>query len=471
LPPLKYEAELPESVREAMYQRNTGDLDELVKRRVIRVGVTYNRTHYFVDNGVQRGATYEFVKLFEDRLNTGLKTGNLRIHVVCIPLPRNQLLSALNEGRVDIVEGQLTITPERQAIVDFAPPTRTVNEIVVTARGVPAVAAAEDLSGREVFVRKSSSYYESLVALNKRLEASGRPKVLILEAPENLEDDDLLEMVNAALIPTIVVDDYLALFWKQILPGLTVNTHAVLRAGGQLAAAFRKNSPAMAGTLAAFTKKWGPGTTFYNVVHKRYLQSTRFAKSATEDAERRKFESLLAFFRQYGKDYDLDYLLMAAQGYQESRLDHSAKSQVGAIGVMQVMPQTGADLRVGDIHQLEPNIHAGVKYIRLLIDDYFKDEPMDQLNKVLFAFASYNAGPGRIRQLRREAARRGLDPNVWFGNVEQVVSARVGRETVDYVSIFKYYIAYRLVIQEDERRQAIRAELASARVKVPDKRE
>jgi membrane-bound lytic murein transglycosylase MltF len=228
----------------------------------------------------------------------------------------------------------------------------------------------------------------------------------------------------------------------------------------------------MAGTLAAFTKKWGPGTTFYNVVHKRYLQSTRFAKSATEDAERRKFESLLAFFRQYGKDYDLDYLLMAAQGYQESRLDHSAKSQVGAIGVMQVMPQTGADLRVGDIHQLEPNIHAGVKYIRLLIDDYFKDEPMDQLNKVLFAFASYNAGPGRIRQLRREAARRGLDPNVWFGNVEQVVSARVGRETVDYVSnIFKYYIAYRLVIQEDERRQAIRAELANARVKVPDKRE
>jgi membrane-bound lytic murein transglycosylase MltF len=181
---------------------------------------------------------------------------------------------------------------------------------------------------------------------------------------------------------------------------------------------------------------------------------------------------LLAFFRQYGKDYELDYLLMAAQGYQESRLDHSAKSQVGAIGVMQVMPQTGADLRVGDIHQLEPNIHAGVKYIRLLIDDYFKDEPMDQLNKVLFAFASYNAGPGRIRQLRREAARRGLDPNVWFGNVEQVVSARVGRETVDYVSnIFKYYIAYRLVIQEDERRQAIRAELASARVKVPDKRE
>ena len=117
-------------------------------------------------------------------------------------------------------------------------------------------------------------------------------------------------------------------------------------------------------------------------------------------------------------------------------------------------------MKVGDIHQTEPNIHAGVKYIRVLIDKYLADEPMDDVNRILFAFASYNAGPGRIRQLRREAARRGLDPNVWFGNVEQVVSARVGRETVDYVSnIFKYYVAYRLVIQEEERREAIRSRL------------
>jgi membrane-bound lytic murein transglycosylase MltF len=380
---------------------------------------------------------------------------------VCIPLPRNLLLTALNEGRIDIAEGQLTITPERQAILDFGPSTRTVNEIVVTSRGTPPVSTAEDLSGREVFVRKSSSYYESLLALNNRLESSGRPKALILEAPESLEDDDIVEMVNAGLVDTVVVDDYLALFWKQILPNLTVNVQAVLRSGGRLAAAFRKNSPVMARTIAAFTEKWGPGTAFYNMIRKRYLQSTRFAKSATEEAERRKFESLLTFFRRYARQYDLDYLLMAAQGYQESRLDQNAKSHVGAIGVMQVMPQTGAELKVGDIHQVEPNIHAGVKYIRRLISDFLADEPMDELNRVLFAFASYNAGPGRIRQMRREASRRGLDPNVWFGNVDQVVSARVGREPVDYVSnIFKYYIAYRLITQEEERRDAIRAELA-----------
>ena len=145
---------------------------------------------------------------------------------------------------------------------------------------------------------------------------------------------------------------------------------------------------------------------------------------------------------------------MAAQGYQESGLDQNVKSRVGAVGVMQVMPATGRELGVGDIRQLEPNIHAGVKYIRFMIDQYFKDEPMDQLNKGLFAFASYNAGPARIRQLRKEAEKRGLDPNVWFGNVEQIASERIGRETVTYVSnIYKYYIAYRLVAEERARRE------------------
>jgi membrane-bound lytic murein transglycosylase MltF len=115
---------------------------------------------------------------------------------------------------------------------------------------------------------------------------------------------------------------------------------------------------------------------------------------------------------------------------------------------------------VGDVTEVEPNIHAGVKYMRFIREEYFKDEPMDELNKALFAFASYNAGPGRIRQLRREAARRGLNPNVWFGNVEQVASERIGRETVTYVSnIYKYYLAYRLIEEETARRNAAKAAL------------
>ena len=151
---------------------------------------------------------------------------------------------------------------------------------------------------------------------------------------------------------------------------------------------------------------------------------------------------------------------MAAQGYQESTLDQTVKSPVGAIGLMQVMPPTGKELNVGDISQIDPNIHAGVKYMRFMMDQYFKDEPMDELNKSLMTFAAYNAGPGRLRQLRRETKERGLDPNRWFNNVERVASERIGRETVTYVSnIYKYDITYKLVADQRDRREAAKADI------------
>jgi len=467
LPPPKFETELPDEVRTALERTFTGDLDEMVKRRLIRAGVTFNRTHYFVDKGVQRGALYEYGKLFEDELNKKLKTGNLKIHVFFVPLPRDLLLKALTEGKVDLVMAQVTVRPELQKLVDFTNPTRTnVNEIVVTGPGAPAIATVDDLAGQEVFVRRNSAYHQSLLALNERLKAAGKPPVAVQEVPPNLEDDDVLEMVNAGLIKITVVDDYLAEFWRKVFTNLTVHDAVALRTGGTLAVGIRKNSPKLAGELNAFIARYGVGTAFGNMMEKRYLDSTKFAKNATSETERRKLQALVALFRKYSDQYGLDYLLMAAQGYQESALNQNAKSQVGAIGVMQVMPATGQDLKVGDIQQIEPNIHAGVKYIRFMMDQYFKDEPMDRLNKGLFTFASYNAGPGRIRQLRREAAKRGLDPNVWFGNVEQIASERIGRETVTYVSnIYKYYVAYRLVMEERQRREAAKSALKPAATK------
>jgi len=368
------------------------------------------------------------------------------------------------DGKVDLVIAQLTVTPERQQLVDFTNPTRkNVDEVVVTGPGAPAIASVDDLAGQEVFVRKSSSYYQSLLALNERLKAAGRPPVAVQAAPENLEDEDLLEMVNAGLIKITVVDNYLAGFWKQVLPNLTVHDSVAVRTGGNLAVAIRKDSPQLAAGLNAIIDEHGLGSAFGNTMEKRYLQSTKFVKDATSEAERSKFLAMVELFKKYSDQYDLDYLLMAAQGFQESGLDQGVKSPVGAIGVMQVMPATGQELDVGDVRQLEPNIHAGAKYIRFIVDQYFKDEPMTPLDKGLFAFASYNAGPGRIRQLRREAEQRGLDPNVWFGNVEQIASERIGRETVTYVSnIYKYYVAYRLVFEEKQRREAAKQAIGSA---------
>jgi membrane-bound lytic murein transglycosylase MltF len=270
-----------------------------------------------------------------------------------------------------------------------------------------------------------------------------------------LEDDDILEMVNAGLAPITIVDDYLAEFWKQVFTGLTVHKDVAVRSDGRLAVAFRKESPRLRDEVNSWFKKHGKGDGFRNTIERRYLQNLKYVKNAAADAERQKLVAVAALFKKYGAQYNVDYLLMAAQGYQESTLDQNVKSPVGAIGVMQVMPPTGKELNVGDITEIEANIHAGVKYMRFMMDRYFKDDAMDPLNKSLMTFASYNAGPGRVRQLRREAEKRGLDPNVWFNNVERIASERIGRETVTYVSnIYKYYVAYKLVTEQLERREA-----------------
>jgi membrane-bound lytic murein transglycosylase MltF len=435
----------------------TGDLDGMIARRLIRVATTYNKTHYFIDKGVQRGCVYEAFTLLENQINATLKPKQGRVSVVFIPMSRDELLKAVVEGRADMAAAALTITPERQKIVDFTPPTMiNISEVVVTGPQSPAIARVEDLAGQGVFVRKSSSFYESLTALNQRLKAAGKPEAVLKPAPEALETEDLLEMVNAGLVKITIADSHIAAFWKQILPNLVVHDDVAIRTGGSLGVAMRKNSPRLMAAAEAWGKKYGPRTMFGNMMVRRYLQSTAFAKSATSEAEMRRFQATIEIFRKYGDQYKMDWLLMAAQGFQESGLDHTRKSQVGAIGVMQVMPATGKELQVGDIAQIDPNIHAGVKYIRFMIDTYFANEPMDDLNKGLFAFASYNAGPGRIRQLRREAAQRGLNPNLWFNNVERVAAERIGRETVQYVSnIYKYYVAYRLALDElAERRKS-----------------
>ena len=452
---------LPEAVRLVMDKPFTGDFDALVKRRAIRVGVTFNRTHYFIDKGQERGLAYESLKAFETDLNTELKTGNLKVHVIMVPMTREQLYPALASGKVDMVAAMVTVTPERERLVAFSQPTRTnVSEVVVTGPGAPPIATVDDLAGQEVFVRKGSVYNESLDRLNEQLKARGKPAVIIDEAPGVLEDDDILEMVNAGLAPITVVDDYLADFWSKVFTDIKVHGDVSLRSGGNLAIAFRKENPKLRAAVDGWLRKHGKGDAFRNVVERRYLDSVKYAKNAAAESERRKLRAVLDLFKKYGKQYDVDYLLMVAQGYQESTLDQNVKSPVGAIGVMQIMPPTGKELKVGDITKIEPNIHAGVKYMRFMEDQYFKDEPMDNLNKMLMTFAAYNCGPGRLRQLRRETEKRGLDPNLWFGNVERVASERIGRETVTYVSnIYKYYIAYKLWADQEERRSAAKAEV------------
>ncbi len=428
-----------------------GDLGAMEKRRIIRALVPPSKTFYYVEQGRPRGISYDVFKAFEDDLNRQLKTKTLKVTVVFLPVARDEIIQQLNDGRGDVAFADMVATPEREKVVAFSTPLFSgIQEVVVTGPGTEPVASAEALSGKKVYVRPSSSYHEHLVALNARLAAAGKPPVTIVGLPEELEAEDVLEMVNAGLIPITVVDRYKALMWRRVFTSIRFDNAAIVHDGGDNGFMLRKDTPELKAALDRFVATHKQGTAFGNTVVNRYVRDPKFVKNALGDDEQRRFGQVIQLFRKYGAQYDMDYLLMVAQGFQESQLDQGGKSHVGAIGVMQIMPQTGKDLGVGDIHVTENNVNGGIKYMRWMIDHYYATEPMTPLNKALFAFASYNAGPARIASLRREAAKRGLDPNRWFNNVELVAADKIGPETVTYVSnIYKYYTAYQLLMQQD----------------------
>ena len=282
----------------------TGDFDEMVKRRSIRAGVVFNRTHYFIDKGQERGLAFESLKNFETELNGRLKTGNLKVHVVMVPMTRDQLYPALSSGKVDLVAAMVTVTPEREKLVAFSTPTRTnVSQVVVTGPGAPPIATLDDLAGQEVFVRKGSIYAESLAGLNAQLKKRGKPEVVIADAPEVLEDEDVLEMVNAGLAPITVVDDYMAEFWSTVFTSLTVHKDVAVRSGGSLAVAFRRENPKLREAVNAWLAKHGEGDAFRNVIERRYLQSVKYAKNAAADTERKKLQAVVGLFKKYGTQY------------------------------------------------------------------------------------------------------------------------------------------------------------------------
>ena len=328
---------------------------------------------------------------------------------------------------------------------------------MVTGPGAPKISSLDELSGKEVFVRKTSAYWEHLQNVNERLQKDKKDPIKITAVPDDLADEDILEMVNAGLLPATVVNEWTAKLWTELLPKIQVHSDIVIGPGVAFAWAVRKNSPQLLATINDFLKTHRQGTQFGNQIVNKYVTSAYMLKQATSPESMKRFNQTVQIFRKYSDKYGEDHLMMVAEGYQESGLNQQARSKVGAIGVMQLMPATGKEMNVGDITKMEANIHAGIKYFNATKNRLYANEPMDNVNKDLFTFAAYNCGPARVNQLRAEAPQKGLDPNVWFDNVEFIAAGRVGRETVNYVSNnYKYYVAYKLIAVQEE--QHLRAE-------------
>jgi membrane-bound lytic murein transglycosylase MltF/predicted small lipoprotein YifL len=439
------------------FGRRTGDLDEMVKSRNIRALVLINPIGFFYDKGQPRGVMYEALEEFQKFANQKLKTGKLNVKVTFLPVRPDQVEAALTEGVGDLIAHGIVVTPDREKRVAFSTPIQTdVTQIIVTGPNFGPVSTLADLSGKEVYVNPLTTYYENLQKANEGLKKDGKTPIIIKAADKNLIDDDLLQMVNAGLVPATVTTKQRAALWSQVLTHLQPHPDLVIASGEQTAWVMRKNNPQLKQLVDEFIASHAVGTSFGNTLLRRYLQNTKWVKNSTSGEEMKKFQTNLELFQKYAGEYDFDYLMIAAQGYQESLLDQSKKNPSGAVGIMQVIPKYAAasPINIPSVGTADGNIHAGVKMLRNIDDTYFNDPKITPLNKTLFVFASYNAGPNRIARLRKQATDMGLDPNVWFGNVELVAAKDIGQETVTYVSnIYKYYVAYKLAVEQRQIRE------------------
>jgi membrane-bound lytic murein transglycosylase MltF len=436
------------------------------KTRGIRVLVHYSRTKFFVANGVARGFEHDLMKEFEAHYNKGRTKRETKIPVIFIPVRFEELIPKLLEGRGDVAAGLMTITDDRAKRVKFTLPyIRNVAEVVIAHTGAPPVKDVKDLAGRKVHVLRGSSFAGRLKNFNRRQGFFDR-SIEVVEMPPGASTEDLLEMVNAGIFQYTVADDFMGDLWTKVLPGLRV-TDARLSEANDIAWAVRPGNPKLLAALNDFIDEGKDRLPKRAAeLHQRYFQNVRLLRNNLDaDIVGRK-KDLAPYFQGSGKRYSFDWLFMMAQGFQESGLNQSARSPMGAVGVMQLLPSTAKDMGHHDVDvNAQSNIEAGAKYMRFLIDRYFNQPGLPAAVRFDFALAAYNAGPGRIQQMRKLAKERGLDPDRWFHNVERVTLEKVGEEPVQYVAnIHRYYTAYKLsgelqseldAMQQDTRKKTV----------------
>lgn len=424
-----------------------GDLDSMIARRKIRALVPYTHLYYTIDMNQRSGIAYEALNMFENDLNKSMGFKPHQVRIIFIPVNRAQVIPLLRDGYGDLAFAGMTITEERKKLVDFSIPSITgLKEIVVGGPASPKLTSLTDLSGKDIYLREGSSYESAAIRLNDSLKKQGLPPVNIKALDPYLESEDILEMVNAGIIPFSAMVEDVAVLWATVLDSLVLYDNFPLDSNVSYGWVIRKDSPQLKAAADKFLKKNAKGTLKGNMLYNKYAKDAKLIPEMYSEKTLAKVKVLRAPFIKYGEKYQLDWLLLVAQGYQESGLNQSLVSRKGAVGIMQVLPSTAASkpFFIRDIKKVDSNVHAGVLYMRYLIDRYFSDPGLDSLNRHLFALAAYNAGPTRIIQLRKTAESKGLNPNIWFDNVEIIAAREIGKETIQYVSnIYKFYASYR----------------------------
>ncbi|MCB5358830.1 transporter substrate-binding domain-containing protein [Vibrio lentus] len=419
-----------------------GDFDVLQKKGVVRVLVSGDVGFYHIENGKPKGILAEQIHYFQRTLK--VRDPLLRVQV--IPVERSELLSALNQGRGDIAVANLTVTKEREQLVDFSIPIRSdIDELLVTNHSTPLITDITQLQGKEVWLKQNSSYISSVHTVNKQLEQNGMVPIYIHLLNNNIQDLELLDLIKRGKITATIVDSHKLELWGNLEQDIRIHRDLAFRHNADIAWAIRKNNPQLKAQIDQYLQDSKQGTLLGNVIDNRYLESISWmnrASNALQNEEREKLEEL---FVAYGEKYEINWLILLAMAFQESGLDNTKISHRGAVGIMQVMPKTARDwyVDIDDVYDLESNIHAGSKYLRFIYDRYFDLPELSDIDKIHFSLAAYNAGPAKIRRMRVLAAKQGFDPNKWFNHVEIIARKNISQEPVKYVAnINRYFTIY-----------------------------
>jgi len=435
--------------------RYPASLDTILERRSLRVLTSRNAFDFFLHDGRRGGYQYEMARAFADFLSERYSDergeGALPIHFELIPVHDDQLIPLLREGAADLIAARLTITPERASLVRFSEPYRTVDEVLVTHDRTPGIESIQGLSGQRVVVRSSSSYAESLAELDRQLVEAGLDPIEIEFVDERLETERILELVAARRFPYTVADSMIAELAVQIHPQLRIVDVKPLRRGGRLAWATHPSATALTEEMNVFLGRYEEGSLLGNMAVRKYFEaeSALAARFAEGDGGISEYDPL---FRANAERFGLDWRLAAAMAYQESRFDPTAHNRWGAVGLLQIKPETAREPYIGipeveGLDHVNDNVRAGLKYLSWIKERYFDSAPeMHERDRLRMALAAYNAGPRTLIRARRRAEELGLDPNRWFRNVELALLDMRKTEPVVYVSeINQRYLAYLLL--------------------------
>lgn len=433
-----------------LYAKNNLVIAAEIQKRNIKILVVPEHGFYSIDNGKPVGITAELI--FNFRHYVEKIDGNINVQV--IPVERDKIMSSLISEKGDIAAANLTITSARKEDVLFSEPIISdVKEILVSNQDFPYLKSPQQLSGQTVWVRENSSHIETIRSLNAELYSLGIEPVHLKFIDRNYRDHQVVQMVMSGSIGLMVLDEHKAKMLLEHYESLRLHTRATLRDNAKLGWAFNTNDKASKALVDNFVLGIQKGTLTGNVIYNRYIKNDELIGELIEQGSLIELSSVPALFEHYGKQYGFDPLLLKSVSYQESRFNNETTSHAGAVGIMQVLPATAKDryINIQDVQNIKDNIHAGAKYLRFIKSRYFNNNELPFSEQVNFTLAAYNAGPAKIRRMRRLAEQYGLDRNKWFGNVELMARKYIGEETFDYVRNVNYYYAIYRGVENIER--------------------